>query len=161
MKYNIRPYQDSEQDQIIAVTLRAFVPIFDSFEQVLGEEIFPLQYPDWRKTQEELAIDVTTKPDKFTILVGEVEGRVAGYLVYTLDQKELVGEIYLLAVDPGQQNEGLGTALNLAALEAFREAGMKLASVGTGGDDGHAPARRSYEKAGFRPLPLVRYYQAL
>ena len=38
---------------------------------------------------------------------------------------------------------------------------MKLAVVGTGGDEGHAPARRSYEKAGYTGLPLVRYYQEL
>ena len=33
--------------------------------------------------------------------------------------------------------------------------------VGTGGDPGHAPARRSYEKSGYTPLPLVRYYKDL
>jgi len=42
-----------------------------------------------------------------------------------------------------------------------RAAGMTLAVVGMGGDDGHAPARRSYEKAGYTGLPLMRYYQAL
>jgi len=36
-----------------------------------------------------------------------------------------------------------------------------LAVVGTGGDPGHAPARRVYEKAGFVGLPLVRYYASL
>ena len=36
-----------------------------------------------------------------------------------------------------------------------------LAVVGTGGDLGHAPARRVYEKAGFVGLPLVRYYARL
>jgi hypothetical protein len=38
---------------------------------------------------------------------------------------------------------------------------MQLAVVGTGGDEGHAPARRSYEKAGYTGLPLMRYYKAL
>jgi hypothetical protein len=38
---------------------------------------------------------------------------------------------------------------------------MKLAVVGAGGDEGHAPARRSYEKAGYTALPLVRFYKAL
>ena len=36
-----------------------------------------------------------------------------------------------------------------------------LAVVGTGGDPGHAPARRVYEKVGFVGLPLVRYYARL
>jgi hypothetical protein len=34
-------------------------------------------------------------------------------------------------------------------------------AIGTGGDPGHAPARRTYEAAGFTPLPLVRYYRLL
>jgi hypothetical protein len=38
---------------------------------------------------------------------------------------------------------------------------VRLAIVATGGDPGHAPARRTYEKAGFTPLPLVRYYALL
>jgi hypothetical protein len=38
---------------------------------------------------------------------------------------------------------------------------MKLAVVATGGDESHAPARKSYEKAGYTPLPLVRYYKDL
>jgi len=34
---------------------------------------------------------------------------------------------------------------------------MSVAMVATGGDPGHAPARRTYEKLGFRQLPLAHY----
>ncbi len=71
------------------------------------------------------------------------------------------GEVHLLAVHPENQNHGIGTELNLFALQKMSEGGMKLAEVGTGGDEGHAPARRSYEKAGYTALPLVRYYKEL
>jgi hypothetical protein len=43
----------------------------------------------------------------------------------------------------------------------MKENGMKLAVVGTGGDPGHAPARRAYEKAGYTAMPAVRYYKEL
>ena len=43
----------------------------------------------------------------------------------------------------------------------LRASGMKLAGVSTGGDPGHAPARRAYEKAGYTPFPNVWYYQPL
>jgi hypothetical protein len=33
--------------------------------------------------------------------------------------------------------------------------------VHTGGDPGHAPGRRVFEKAGFRPFPVVDYYKQL
>jgi GNAT superfamily N-acetyltransferase len=62
---------------------------------------------------------------------------------------------------PDYQNDGIGTALNEYAIDKMREAGMRLAVVETGGDESHAPARRSYEKAGYTGLPLVRTYQKL
>jgi len=40
--------------------------------------------------------------------------------------------------------------------------GVRFVRVLTGGDLGHAPARRAYEKAGFtRNLPSVTYYMEL
>ena len=83
-----------------------------------------------------------------------------GFLVYECHRDE-TGEVLLLAVRPECQNLGIGTELNITALERMKAAGMKLAVVGTGGDEGHAPARRSYEKAGYTALPLVRYYKDL
>jgi hypothetical protein len=40
----------------------------------------------------------------------------------------------------------------------MREAGMTHATVGTGLNEGHAPARRMYEKAGFEPVIEYRMY---
>ena len=44
---------------------------------------------------------------------------------------------------------------------ALRGSGMRVAMVETGGDAGHAPARRAYEKAGYTLLPVARYFRAL
>jgi ribosomal protein S18 acetylase RimI-like enzyme len=93
--------------------------------------------------------------------VAEVDGKVVGYIIYELHDNDQTGEVMLLAVHSDYQNEGIGTELNRFALDRMREAGMRLAVVGTGGDESHAPARRSYEKAGYTGLPLVRYYQKL
>jgi len=41
------------------------------------------------------------------------------------------------------------------------EHGMRVAMVETGGDPGHAPARRTYENAGFTPQPVVRCLREL
>jgi hypothetical protein len=44
----------------------------------------------------------------------------------------------------------------------MKEFGMALATVGTGADPSHAPARRAYEKAGFgAALPSVSLYRLL
>jgi hypothetical protein len=44
----------------------------------------------------------------------------------------------------------------------MRAAGMRVATVSTGGDPSHAPARRAYEKAGFNVgIPSVWLCQKL
>ena len=67
----------------------------------------------------------------------------------------------MLAVDPDYQQRGIGVALVDFADDRITELGNPLAEIGTGGDPGHAPARRLYERAGFTPVPLVRYIKAL
>lgn len=159
MPSNIRPYTSADLNNLVALTLAAFEPVFLSFERLLGSRIFPIVYPDWRKTQADLVVQMSGNA-KLHLAVAEVDGQVAGFVAYEFYEDE-TGEVYFLAVHPDHQNHGVGTELNLFALDKLKEGGAKLAVVGTGGDESHAPARRSYEKAGFIPLPLVRYYKAL
>jgi len=74
---------------------------------------------------------------------------------------ELFGEIAMLAVDPACQHRGLGTALTEFGTAWLRDAGMRVAMIGTGGDPGHAPARRVYAKADYTLIPMARYFKAL
>jgi len=67
----------------------------------------------------------------------------------------------MLAVDPASQHRGLGTALTEFGTGWLRDAGMRVAMIGTGGDPGHAPARRVYEKADYTLIPMARYFKAL
>ena len=43
----------------------------------------------------------------------------------------------------------------------MKEQGVSVVMVDTGGDPGHAPARATYEKAGFRILPIARYFKKI
>jgi GNAT superfamily N-acetyltransferase len=161
MSARIRPFADDDLDAIVELSLLAWAPIFASFERILGLEIYPIEYPNWRRSQAEVVATACKDKDKYMVLVAEIAGKVVGFLAYELRENDATGEVYLLAVHPDYQNQDIGTWLNIAALEAMKAAGMKLAVVGTGGDESHAPARRSYEKAGYTALPLVRYYKAL
>jgi len=73
----------------------------------------------------------------------------------------LMGEIYMIAVDPSAQRRGIARALSQHALDFMRSKGNTVAMVETGGDPGHAPARATYEAAGFRNLPLARYFRKI
>lgn len=161
MPIPMRPMTPDDLEDVVRLSLGAWAPVFHSFEQVLGSRIYHHIYPDWRRQQREV-VERVCKDDKKTLVwVAEFDERVAGFIAYTLDSEEKTGEVELLAVHPDYQNRGIGTALNNLVLEKMKESGMMLAVVGTGGDPGHAPARRSYEKAGYTALPVVRYYKDL
>jgi GNAT superfamily N-acetyltransferase len=157
----IRPYSEDDLETIVELSLLAWEPVFTAWQQILGPTLYPLAiYPDWRKSQKEV-VEKSCRNEKFNTWVAVVDGKVVGFVAYELNEESKIGEVQILAVHPENQNHGIGTELNLFALQKLKEGGMKLAVVGTGGDEGHAPARRSYEKAGYTALPLVRYYQEL
>jgi RimJ/RimL family protein N-acetyltransferase len=161
MNFKIRPFETEDIEAIVELSLLAWEAVFESFANVLGSKIFPIIYPDWRTGQADVVSQFCQDREKYFTYVAEDDGVVVGFINYELNQEKKEGEVMLLAVKPDDQNRGVGTKLNFFALQKMIAAGMKLAVVGTGGDAGHAPARRSYEKAGYTPLPLVRYYQDL
>jgi GNAT superfamily N-acetyltransferase len=67
----------------------------------------------------------------------------------------------MLAVDPAHQRAGIGSALTAAATDWLRDSGMEVAMVETGGDRGHAAARRVYAKADYTLLQVARYFKPL
>ena len=156
---SIRGLTSDDVDAVVALSLRAWAPVFDSFAHVLGHQIYRLVYPDWLTTQAAAVRQVCTGEHVF---VAEEGGRVAGFAAVVIrDDDPKTGEIDMIAVDPDYQRRGVATALMAWSVDCMRTAGVVVADIGTGGDAGHEPARRTYEKAGFTALPLVRYYRAL
>ena len=86
---------------------------------------------------------------------------MAGFVAAQADAERLIGEIVMVAVDPGWQGQGLGGELTEFGTEWLRQQGMRVAMVETGGDPGHAAARRVYERAGYQLLPVARYFRNL
>jgi ribosomal protein S18 acetylase RimI-like enzyme len=155
----IRPFKDTDINMLITLTLLAFEPIFNSFKRILGLHIYPIIYPDWRKMQTE-GIEKMSQDQQISLWVAEVDEKVVGFIAYEI-HADATAEVQFLAVHPEHQNRGIGTQLNTFVLQKMKVNGVKLAIVSTGGDESHAPARRSYEKAGYIALPLVKYYQDL
>ncbi|MFN8526239.1 MAG: GNAT family N-acetyltransferase [Chloroflexota bacterium] len=139
---------------MVRLSLAAWEPVFRSFRQVLGQEIYDRLFPHWASSQ---AADVESActNEKYAVWVADVDGVVAGFVALETDEQTKIGVVHMPAVDPAHQNQGLGTRLNLFALDRLQDAGRELAQVGTGGDPGHAAARRTYEKAGYTALPAI------
>ncbi len=146
---------------VVGFSLRAWEPGFASLVQAMGSEIFRRQHPDWREGQRRAVEDVCAS-QKTRVWVAEADGVPAGFVAVELHHPERhMGEISMLAVDPDFQGGGVGTALTEFALDRLKDAGMALAMVETGGDPGHAAARRVYEKAGYTHLSIARYFKNL
>jgi len=161
MPPTIRTMTADDMDPIVELSLLAWEPVFASMRKVVGPALAERLMPDWRRDQEKGVRQICGDGDKFVALVAVIQEEVAGFLAYTLKEEEKQGETYLLAVHPGHQNQRVGEALNRAAIDAMREAGMTLAMVETGGDEGHAPARSCYENSGYTQMPIARYFQVL
>ena len=161
MRPRIRPFDDRDTEVVVALSLRAWAPAFASLERVLGPEIFMRQHPDWREDQRR-AVEEVCAAKKGRVWVAEVGTSVVGFVAVEFHHPERgMGETSMLAVDPDYQGSGVGTALTKFALDRLKDAGMKVAMVETGGDPGHAAARRTYEKAGYTLLPIARYFRNL
>lgn len=92
------------------------------------------------------------------VWVTEEEGVILGFCSYTMSSARKVGTVHYNGVALAGRGKGIGTMQVNKILEIFREAGMEVACVGTGLNEGHAPARRVYEKCGFEPLIDYRMY---
>ena len=158
MDISIRPSAPADTDRIVELSLAAWTPVFDSFRTILGADLYQRVHPDWRKDQ---AASVRDALDRNHTWVAVTEQAVVGFVNVTFDPDQRTGEIYMVAVDPAAQRRGIALALTELALDEMRSRGIDLAVVATGGDPSHAPARATYEKAGFIGAPQVWYAKQL
>lgn len=161
MEIQIEPYEDRYLDTIIRLSLRAWTPVFDSIQKVMDAEVYRAFYPDnWRVSQQKAVEDVCAAKDT-NVWVAIDTGSVMGFIAVKLHSEDSMGEIDMVAVEPEFQSRGIGTTLIEFALDWMKAAGISVAMVETGGDRGHAPARHTYEKAGFSLFPVARYFKQL
>ena len=157
----IEPYDPRYLDAIVRLSLRAWVPVFDSIQKAMEADVYQVFYPDnWRVSQQKAVEDVCTA-EHTNVWVAIDADSTAGFVAVKLHSEDSMGEIYMVAVDPDFQGHGIGSALTKFALDWMKEAGMSIAMVETGDDSGHAPARHIYEKVGFGLWPVARYFKKL
>ena len=117
-----------------------------------GRDQFDQQYDD-------LAAVLDTEPGTCDVALSK--SLVVGWVCTKLHPEDSMGEVYVVAVDPGWQRRGIGRALVDHSLRRSRSAGMRMVMVETGDDPGHAAARHSYESQGFERWPVARYFKDL
>lgn len=145
----IRRATAAELPDLQRIREAAFAAVFASFRSILGETIYRVaQAPD-DEAQEAYLASLFDPSSEWEVFTADISGRAVGFMAMRLDRDGGIGEIGLNGVHPDYAGRGVGTALYELALDEMAAAGLKVATVSTGGDPSHAPARRAYEKAGF------------
>ena len=160
LHYRLARPEDAARLQ--AIRRAAFAPVFASFRAILGDELYELAQRRDDEAQEGLLTSLMAADSIWSMYVAESGDTIVGFVAVRLDHTTLVGEVGLNAVDPAHAGKGIGTAMYEFAADCLKQGGMKVATVGTGGDPSHAPARRAYQKAGFDiAIPSVWMYRKL
>jgi GNAT superfamily N-acetyltransferase len=144
-----RPARSDDAARLDAIRRAAFAPVFASFRSILGDEIYDLAQRREDEAQADLLKSLMAAESRWLLYVAQYGDEVVGFVAIHPNAETRVGEIGLNAVDPAHAGKGIGTAMYEFALARMTEGGMKVATVATGGDPSHAPARRAYRKAGF------------
>src|SRR6476646_1082753 len=157
----VREFREGDLETVVEFSLRAWAPVFDAIRDALGNDICLRLHPDWKADQSE-AVRSSCTSDERDVFVAVDSGRPVGFVAVALNAfHERMGVIDIIGVDPDYQRRGISSLLTEFATEHMRSHGMDIAVVETGGDLGHAPARAAYETAGFRLLPIARYFRLL
>lgn len=157
----IDAYGPQDREEILEISVRAWGPVFPRMQQEVPGFVYECFYPrGWQERQvADLATVLDGEPENVDI--ARLEGRPVGWVCTRLHPEDNMGEVFILAVDPGYQRRGIARALMDRSFDRVRRAGMRMVMVETGGDSGHEPARRAYEAAGFQRWPVARYFKDL
>jgi len=156
----IEPYSSGALSAIVSLSIRAWTPVFESLQQVMDSQVFRHFYPSWQEEQSK-AVEAACSAADTTVWTASNEDSIVGFVAVKLHRESGTGEIHMVAVDPDYQCKGVGSLLIDRATSWMKESGMSVAMVETGGDPGHAPARRTYERLGFKHFPVARYFMKL
>ena len=137
--------------------------LYDELNDHLSAHI---NYPGWRKGSYPLRQDAEEGLHDGTLYVAEIEGNIAGTVMYLHTQCEPyktvdwqlpfdvpVIALHILAVHPAYQGRGVGRALMDYAETLARENGALAVRLDT--HENNAPACRLYESCGYSMRGLV------
>ena len=162
--FTIRDATAADTDAMVTIARAAWQPVFDSFRDIMGDELFEIAHSDWQDDKEDQIRSSASASSPVSFLVTECENQIVGFASWIVRSTNNVSiaEIGNNAVDPAFQNNGIATAQYEEVNARCRASGVAAVKVTTGLDPSHAPARRAYEKAGFGSgIPMVTYWQKL
>ncbi len=157
----IVPYEPAHLEDILDLSMLAWDPVFPRMKNEIPDYIFRAFYPQGWQPRQRADIAAVCRDDETHLWLALIDDAVAGYIGLRVHEEDSMGEIYVIAVHPDFQRRGISGDLMSFAFDWFGERDLAMVMVETGGDEGHAPARSAYEKAGFERYPVARYFRKL
>lgn len=154
----IVPCKEEHIADCVRIALQVWEGIHNAYAKLQGEAMHEAVSGGWREAK---AAEIAAQQSEDAGIVALLDGKVVGFCGYRF-VNDALGNIGFNGVDPAYRGRGIARYLYEYAFAQMRKAGAGYARVFTGGDDGHAPARRAYEKAGFdKRLLTLTYYKAI
>lgn len=158
----IRPFAAADLPALQQIRSAAFAPVFRSFGELVGPDIAETAFRNIDADQARMLDGICSEGSAHRLLVVMLGQEIVGFVSFSCDPENGTGEIGLNAVHPAQAGRGIGAWMYEEALARMKALGVRVVEVGTGGDASHAPARRAYEKVGFKAgIPSVTLYKRL
>ena len=157
----IRAARDEDMAAIREIAKQAWAPIYAYYREQMGDDLWQREHPGDPLEKKADSVENFCRENPDRAFVTEIDGEVVGFCTFMLRDNG-VGVVGNNAVSPAAQGKGVGSRQYEECLQRMRDAGMEYATVHTGLDPAHAPARRAYEKVGFEQIrPHVEYYMEL
>lgn len=157
----IQPYRPADEAEVLALSLRAWAPVFEKMRPAVPDYVYRAFYPAGWAARQSADVVALLADGAVRTFVARDGAALLGWIGLRVHPEDRMGEIHILAVDPDAQRRGVARALMDHALELFRAEGLEIALVETGDDPGHAPSRATYEAHGFDRWPVARYFKRL
>ena len=159
-KMVMRNFLSGDLEQVMDIANAAWQPIRKMSRDALGDTISDLLNPAGDAKSKGLQIKDQIDSGQYDIAVCEHDGQIVGFITWWIEG--CIGEICNNAARPNTGLKGIGQTMYSFVLEKYRQAGVKAVKVTTGLDQAHAPARRAYERAGFKKhLDSTTYYMEI
>jgi predicted GNAT family acetyltransferase len=157
---NMREYRNEDLAKVMEIANIAWRPIRQMSREALGDTIADILSPAGDECSKGLQVKAQIESGQWGIAICEHEGEIVGFITYSING--VWGEICNNGALTSTGLKGIGQTMYKFVMEEFRKAGVKVAKVTTGLDWAHAPARRAYERAGFKKhLDSTTYYMEL
>src|SRR5690606_26405765 len=100
-------YADGHRERILELSLRAWAPVFPRLADAVPSYVYRAFYPNGWEERQAADINDFLENEGGSAWVAMDRRTIVGWIGLRLHPNDSMGEIYILAVDPDRQREGI------------------------------------------------------